>query len=90
MIFSMEQLQNEVWVNIGFGEFSSLEDAMADTAEFAENMGLSLDTLRVKAEGKIPEGALAQCTCGGLMKFTADCRTICQTCFKVTNIGENK
>lgn len=89
MIFAMEQLQEEVWVNIGYGEFSSLEDAMAETAEFANNLVVPLDELRVRAEDEIPEGVLKNCKCGGRLMFTADCRTICETCHTVIEIGED-
>lgn len=89
MIFSMEQLQEEVWVNIGYGEFTSLEDAMDDTAEFAENLEVPLEELRVRACDEIPEGILRSCKCGGRLRFTADCRTICETCHTVIEIGED-
>lgn len=90
MLFEMEQLQDGVWINVGFGNFTSLEDAMSDTAEFSENMEIPLDCLRVKPMDRMPKEELVQCICGGYLQFTADCRTICETCFKVTEIGENK
>lgn len=89
MIFSMEQLQDEVWVNIGYGEFNSLEDAMEDTNGFAENMEVPLEELRVRACDEIPSGILRSCKCGGHLKFTADCRTICVECHTITPIGED-
>ena len=90
MIFSMEQSQSCVWINVGYGEFTSLGDALEDTAQFSKNMEIPLAELRVRVCDEIPKGVLRTCECSGRLLFTADCKTICETCQTITDIGGDK
>lgn len=88
MILEMQQLREGEWINIAYGVFDDIHEALQECNELAKLFKIPISELRVKIIDKIPEEDLRYCTCGSEIKFTMDGRCICVACNKIYGILE--
>ncbi len=90
MIFSLEQRQDGEWVNVAYGEFSTLNDALKELLWMTKVFGVSKDELRIRTIDEIPEDDVKHCPCGGMVMWTVNKDCWCADCGKTYPIGSEK
>ena len=90
MNFSLEQKQDEEWVNVAYGEFTTLNDALDEMKWGAKVFDVPLDELRLTPIDEIPEYDVRHCPCGGMVRWTKNQTCWCADCGKTYSIGDEK
>ena len=90
MIFSLEQKQDGEWVNVAYGEFDTLNDALDEMKWGAQVFNVSLDELRITPIAEIPEDDVTHCSCGGMVRWTINKECWCAACGKTYSIEDEK
>jgi hypothetical protein len=90
MNFSLEQKQDEGWVNVAYGEFATLNEALDEMKWGARVFDVPLDELRLTPIAEIPEHDVRHCPCGGMVQWTKDQNCWCSVCGKTYSIGSEE
>ena len=90
MIFSLEQRQDGEWVNVAYGEFDTLNDALDEMKWSVEIFNVSLDELRITPIDKLPEDDVKHCPCGGMVQWTVNKNCWCPDCGTTYPIGSEQ
>ena len=77
----MEQKQETGWVNVGYGEFESFEEAQEDGKAIAQSFEIPWEEMRVRSVKEIPVEELEICSCGFPLVFSSEREKVyCQRC----------
>ncbi len=90
MNFSLEQKQDDKWVNVAYGEFDTLNGALDEMKWSVEIFNVPLDQLRITPIDEIPEDDVKHCTCGGMVQWTVNRTCWCPDCGTTYTIGSEE
>ena len=90
MIFSLEQKQDDEWVNVAYGEFDTLNNALDEMKWGSQVFDVPLDELRITPIEVIPTEDVRHCPCGGMVQWTVNKTCWCADCGETYEIGDER